>query len=355
MKKVLPYILILIVLLVGGGIYLQTHKTGKGLLDVSLLKSSDDSANNDSSSNNDTTTNTDPEFKNYGPAPELAGISHWINSDPQTIASLKGKVVLIDFWTYSCINCVRTLPYVTKWYDTYKDKGLVVIGVHTPEFAFEKVTGNVENAVKADKINYPVAQDNDYKTWTAYKNQFWPAHYLIDKDGNIVYTHFGEGSYDETEKAIRTLLGIDGDYQAPQPAESNQANSPEMYFGLARQKQFASTEKASTSEQIYTYPKKLGDNQFALEGNWQFNQETAIHNNGFGRIKLNFNAAKVFMVAQSAEPTTIRVYVDGTLIKGVVVSNSDLYQLYDSIAGGKHTMEIEVPDSGFQAFTFTFG
>lgn len=300
----------------------------------------------------------EPTLKNYGSAPEFAGISKWLNTDknsPLKMADLKGKVVLVDFWTYSCINCVRTLPYITKWYDTYKDQGFVVIGVHTPEFAFEKVTGNVENAIKSHGINYPVAQDNDYKTWTAFHNQFWPAHYLIDKDGNIVYTHFGEGNYDVTEKAIRTLLGLEGDYATPAAAQDNQAQSPEMYFGLARQQNFGNTEKASTDEQIYTIPKKLGDNKFALEGRWQFNQEAAVHTNGFGKIKLNFNAAKVFMVAESAQSTTIRVYVDGELMKGVVVKDSDLYQLYDAISGGPHTMEIEIPDGGFKAFTFTFG
>lgn len=352
MKKILPYILIVVVILIAGGVYLQMSKNGKSILPVSLNSEQNSASDTEP---NTTDTNGDLVFKNYGQAPEFAGISHWINSGTLKMSELKGKVVLIDFWTYSCINCVRTLPYITKWYDTYKDKDFVVIGVHTPEFAFEKVTGNVENAVKANKINYPVAQDNDYKTWTAYKNQFWPAHYLIDKDGNIVYTHFGEGAYDTTEKAIRTLLGIEGEYQAPPSAEANQAGTPEIYFGLARQKDFASNEQATSNEQIYTYPKKLGDNKFALEGSWKFNQETAIHTSGFGRIKLNFNAAKVFMVAQSENPTTIRVYVDGTLIKGVVVSSSDLYQLYDSMSGGKHTMEIEVPDAGFQAFTFTFG
>lgn len=350
MKKVLPYILIVIALLIGGGIYLQSSNTDGGILPVSINITNDKDETIESE-----TKNTEPEFRNYGPAPEFAGINKWLNTEALKMADLRGKVVLIDFWTYSCINCVRTLPYVTKWYETYKDQDFVVIGVHTPEFAFEKVTANVENSIKSHGITYPVAQDNDYKTWTAYKNQFWPAHYLIDKEGNIVYTHFGEGAYDKTEKAIRTLLGLEGEYASPAPQEANQAVTPEIYFGLARLKNFGNTEQATSTEQIYILPKKLDANKFALEGSWQFTQEAAIHTKGFGRIKLNFDAAKVFMVAQSNEPTTIRVYVDGTLIKGVVVSNSDLYELYDSISGGPHTMEIEVPDAGFQAFTFTFG
>lgn len=146
------------------------------------------------------------ETRNLGPAPEFKGISTWLNSEPLTMAGLKGKVVLIDFWTYDCINCIRTLPYVTKWYDTYKDKGLVVVGVHTPEYAFERKTANVKQAIGRFKINYPVAQDNRYDTWSAYNNMYWPAVYLINKKGNIVYTHFGEGDYAETEAQIRRLL-----------------------------------------------------------------------------------------------------------------------------------------------------
>ena len=178
--------------------------------------------NNQQSTNPKPTTNnsqpTPPkmniDFKNYGAAPEFTGIYHWLNSDPLTMASLKGKVVLVDFWTYSCINCIRTLPYVTKWYDTYKDKGLVVVGVHTPEFSFEKDTGNVQTAINRFGIHYPVAQDNDYGTWQAYNNQYWPAEYLINKDGEIVHEHFGEGEYDVTENAIRELLGLNDDMSA---------------------------------------------------------------------------------------------------------------------------------------------
>ena len=147
-----------------------------------------------------------PVLIDYGPAPDFAGIEKWLNSEPLAMASLRGKVVLVDFWTYSCINCLRTLPYVTKWYDSYKDKGLVVIGVHTPEFAFERQTRNVQTAIKRFKINYPVAQDNRYATWKAYNNQYWPAAYLIDRKGTIVLKHIGEGKYDEMENAIRVLL-----------------------------------------------------------------------------------------------------------------------------------------------------
>lgn len=349
MKKILPYILIIAVVVIGGGIYLQVTKSSdKPTSDASTNSDSNDAANA-------TDDSTKSLLQNYGPAPEFTGITQWMNSDPLTKDQLKGKVVLVNFWTYSSINSIRTLPYITKWYDDYKDKDFVVIGVHTPEFTFEKVPLNVQSALTKYNITYPVAMDNNYGTWTAYHNQFWPANYLIDKDGNIVYTHFGEGKYDETEKAIRTLLGLEGDFQIPAAPDNKQAGSPEMFFGLSRLQNFGGAEKPNNGEQIFTFPPKLKANQFALEGNWEFNQEAAVHTQGFGRIKLNFNAAKVFMVAQSDKPTTLKIYVDGKLIKGVVVSNSDLYQLFDSLSGGSHTMEIEVPDPNFQAFTFTFG
>lgn len=143
-------------------------------------------------------------------APEFTGINQWLNGDPLTLQKLRGKVVLVDFWTYTCINCINTLPYVKEWNAKYKDQGLTVIGVHTPEYPFERNTDNVKTAIKRFGITYPVAQDNDYATWNAYSNQYWPAFYLIDKSGHVVYTHFGEGDYDKTEAAIRTLLAQKG-------------------------------------------------------------------------------------------------------------------------------------------------
>jgi peroxiredoxin len=141
-------------------------------------------------------------------APNFVGISSWLNSGPLSIADLRGKVVLVDFWTYGCINCTRTLPHVTRLYDTYQDRGLVVVGVHTPEFPFEKVTSNVQTAIKRHGIKYPVAQDNDYATWKAYHNQYWPAQYIIDRNGTIVFEHAGEGQYDEIERTIQKLLNL---------------------------------------------------------------------------------------------------------------------------------------------------
>ncbi len=301
------------------------------------------------------------DFQNYGPAPEFTGISKWLNlpagqagSDPLTIKQLKGKVVLIDFWTYSCINCIRTLPYVTKWYDTYKDQGFVVIGVHTPEFAFEKVTENVQTAMGRFGIHYPVAQDNDFATWNAYKNQFWPAEYLVDKNGNIVLTHFGEGNYDHTENAIRQLLGLDIDANA-QTTNLGNIRSPEMYFEPQRLEYLTSEQSPSLTPKPYTLPLNLALNRFALDGTWQFMTDHASLINPKGKIKLHFSSGKVFMVAAAKKPITLKITVDGIAQPDVVVNMSQLYPLFDSTAYSEHTIEIEIPDAGFEAYTFTFG
>lgn len=296
------------------------------------------------------------EFGNFGPAPEFTGINEWLNAEPQRMADLKGKVVLVDFWTYSCINCVRTLPYVTEWYDKYKDDGFVVIGVHTPEFAFEKDTDNVEKAIDRFNINYPVAQDNDYRTWTAYKNNAWPAHYLIDKEGNIVYKHFGEGNYDITENNIRTLLGLSGDASTNMSLPNFKAiQTPEIYFGLSRQEYISNEERITGENQLLQYPNAIPDNTFAVSGSWKFNSESAILIGDTGKIKLQFGASKVYMVAQSATPATIKILIDGQFYKEVAISASDIYTLFESDEYKNRQLEIEIPQKGFEVFTFTFG
>jgi thiol-disulfide isomerase/thioredoxin len=291
----------------------------------------------------------------FGPAPAFAGIDKWLNSQPLTIEGLKGKVVLIDFWTYSCINCLRTLPYVTKWYDTYKDKGLVVVGVHTPEFAFEKLTKNVQTAISRFGIGYPVAQDNNYATWTAYKNQYWPAEYLIDKTGKIVLEHFGEGNYDEMEDAIRKLLAAGGNVAKDDGQDLSKVASPEMYFGLERVENLASPEPVAKGAKAYSVPEKLALNSFALQGTWTLADENAELSKDGGAIALHFNSGKVFMVASSANPVTLNVTVDGKAQAPVTVQASQLYTLFDSKDYGEHELRIEIPKAGFMAYTFTFG
>lgn len=299
------------------------------------------------------------QLKNYGSAPDFIGINHWLNSEPLSIAELKGKVVLVDFWTYSCINCIRTLPYITQWHETYKDKGLVIIGIHTPEFPFEKDTKNVQKALDQFKITYPVAQDNNFKTWRAYHNQYWPAKYLIDRNGNIVYTHFGEGDYKETESAIQKLLGMKASETVSEKIPDTgvgPVGSPEMYFGSSRLANLTPNQEFSTSVKQFNFPKNIALHNFALEGKWQFDQEKMTLSSNTGKIKLHFSAAKVFMVAsQPTGEAILKISIDGTIIKEVKVTTSTLYTLFDSAEYGDKTIEIEIIGAGFEAFTFTFG
>jgi len=292
---------------------------------------------------------------NYGPAPELAGIASWLNSEPLALADLKGKVVLIDFWTYSCINCIRTLPHITKLYEDYKDQGLIVIGVHTPEFAFEKDKDNVARAMKQFGIDYPVAQDNDYATWNAFSNHYWPAKYLIDQDGNVVYFHFGEGAYDATENAVRRLLGLDA---AAEPAASGERRvaSPEMYFGLERLANLSAAQKAAAVRQEYELPERLPLNAFALAGDWVFDGDKVRLAGETGQIRLKFSAGKVFMVASRPDGEAILdIKVDGVSQPSVTVGASQLYTLFDSEDYREHEIEIDITGAGLEAFTFTFG
>jgi thiol-disulfide isomerase/thioredoxin len=296
-----------------------------------------------------------PGLSNYGRAPEFVGISHWLNSPPLTMAGLRGKVVLIDFWTYSCINCVRTLPYVTRWYDKYKDQGFVVVGVHTPEFAFEHITANVQRAIKRYGIHYPVAQDNSYATWQAYSNEFWPAEYLVNRDGTIVLEHFGEGRYSEMENAIRSLLAIKATMPADNGLNLSGIGSPEMYFGLSRVEMLASPETPRPGDISYTAPASLLLNHFALVGTWNLSDEKATLAKDGGAVQLKFHSAKVYMVASSPNPVTLDITVDGKPQKPVTVQQSGLYTLFNSNDYRDHMLTVAVPKAGFQAFTFTFG
>jgi len=290
-----------------------------------------------------------------GPAPEFAGIAGWLNSPPLTMAGLRGHVVLVDFWAYSCINCLRTLPFLTKWQHDYKDRGLVVVGVHAPEFKFERDAHNVQAAIDRFHINYPVAQDNDLATWKAFHNEYWPAEYLIDRSGKIVYTHVGEGNYDETENAIRKLLGA-GPAVGPEPGvDLDRVGSPEMYFGLERVEDLAGAPAPAAGVQTYAAPADLPLNKFALVGAWDLTGEQARLAKDGGEIALHCRSGKVFMVASSTAPVTLAVSVDGKAQPPVTVQASRLYTLFDSNTYGDHMVRITVPKAGFQAFTFTFG
>lgn len=294
-------------------------------------------------------------LSDYGPAPDFSGIQNWLNSDPLKISDLKGKVVLVDFWTYSCINCIRTLPYLTSWYDKYKDQGLVVVGVHTPEFAFEKETKNVSEAIKRHSIRYPVAQDNDFATWRAYGNQYWPAKYLVDQTGQIVYYHFGEGKYKETENAIRSLLGLDTEQLAgdDEPQKSS-AKTPEIYFGLSRLAHFANLEYPGAGARVYTLPNTLKLNEFAISGMWEFDKEKAILVKPDGKIRLHYFASEVNIVAHSKQTIKVQIFLDGKETGEIEISDSKLYNLIKLDEASEHTLDLEIPSQGFEIFTFTF-
>jgi thiol-disulfide isomerase/thioredoxin len=324
-----------------------------------------------------------PVLSDEGPMPDLNGAVAWLNSSPLTRDSLRGKVVLIDFWTYSCINCLRALPYVEGWAAKYKDAGLVVIGVHTPEFAFEKDQANVEKAVRDLKVNYPVAIDSDHKIWQAFNNEYWPAHYFIDEKGRIRYHHFGEGEYDESERVIQRLLKENGatslsggainvSATGAQAAPDNQdVRSPETYIGYQRAEHFASAEPiAQDARQAYTLLPRLSLNQWALSGTWRVGAESAVLQTASGKIMFRFHARDLHLVLGSAKdgkPVRFIAKLDGSPPGEDHGSDTDaggtgtvqghrLYQLIRQKGTVEdRTFEIEFLDPGVQAFAFTFG
>lgn len=305
---------------------------------------------------------------NFGKAPEIVGIFKWLNlpagrqdSEPLTLESLKGKVVLIDFWTYTCINCIRTLPHVTSWYEKYKDKGLVIIGIHTPEFEFEKKTDNVLNAIKQYKITYPVAQDNDYSTWRAYDNHYWPAKYLIDHQGNIRYIHFGEGKYEETEQAIQSLLeeaGQIADMPLSELADETPQFrlTPETYLGFIRMENFTSPEGPKKGQGSFTLPTQLSQNQWAFSGDWDIQDEYSESKKD-STLELNFIASKVFLVITPATKSdVIKISLDGKQISELTITESKLYTLIDLKGNStSHLLHLDFLTEGTKIYAFTFG
>jgi cytochrome c biogenesis protein CcdA/thiol-disulfide isomerase/thioredoxin len=317
-----------------------------------------------------------------GGFPSLSGAEEWLNSPPLTREELKGKVVLIDFWTYSCINCLRAIPYVRAWAEKYKDHGLVVIGVHTPEFAFERKVSNVRAAVAELKIEYPVPIDNEYKIWRAFDNQYWPAHYFIDAKGRIRYHHFGEGEYHRSERVIQQLLAEAGDegYSAAlvsvtasgaQAApDDSDVKSPETYIGYNRADNFVSPGGIAEDESHDYASAPLQLNQWSLSGDWTVGAENAALNKQDGRIAYRFHARDLHLVlgpAADNKPIRFRVSIDGAAPgtkhgadidadgRGVV-EGQRLYQLIrQSGAISDRTFEIEFLDPGVQAYAFTFG
>ena len=321
-----------------------------------------------------------------GTLPTLDGATGWLNSPPLSREQLHGKVVLIDFWTYSCINCLRAMPFVHEWAQRYRDHGLVVIGVHTPEFAFERDPRNVMKAVQQLKVEYPVALDNQYAIWRAFNNRYWPAHYFVDAQGNIRGHQFGEGNYAHSEQVIRRLLVEAGQTELPPPADPAAADlqgvatqadmgnlrSPETYLGHARAEQFASPGGQRADAAFgYTLPSILALNQWGLSGQWRVNDEAAQLQQAGGRIAFQFHARDLHLVlapGEDGKPVRFRVLLDGKPLPAAdagadvaadgtgTVNEHRLYQLIRQRGTiGPHRFEIEFLDAGVQAYAFTFG
>jgi thiol-disulfide isomerase/thioredoxin len=298
-------------------------------------------------------------------APDFQGIDTWLNSEALSLEDLRGKVVLVDFWTYSCINCIRTQPYLNAWHEKYSDKGLVIIGVHTPEFEFEKDPENVKNAIEENGIEYAVALDNDYTTWRAYKNRYWPRKYLVDKEGIIRYDHIGEGAYEETEKMIQKLLAetgskVDDSVVDIKSDKSNLPKTKELYagygFAFSRDQDLGNKQGLKPGETIdYTIEKDYSDlekeDTIYLQGEWMSGKDDllAVSN---GKIVLDYTASEINIVAQSKEKVTVKVINNGEE-KTLDVFKPSLYNLYKG-EHGNHLIEIIVP-KGFSFNSFTFG
>jgi thiol-disulfide isomerase/thioredoxin len=320
-------------------------------------------------------------------AKDFTKISGYINTKPISLDDLRDKVVLVDFWTYSCINCIRTIPYLNEWYDKYSDKGLVIVGIHTPEFEFEKNAKNVKSAVQKFGIKYPVLQDNDKETWNKYDNRYWPRKYLVDDEGYIRYDHIGEGAYNETEKVIQALLteraahlgikninlndsqNVDSDSKLEdQDVHFSKIQSPELYFGYEFTRvPLGNIEGFKPNQSVfYNLPQnsEIKSNSIYLKGNWKNNPDHMELQSNNGSILLKYNSKSVNIVAGGKGNFTVTQ--DGKLITNDLSKDSSndgkfmidgqrLYNLATNKEYGEHTIEIDVKGKGFQIYTFTFG
>ena len=328
----------------------------------------------------------------YSKAPELIGIQEWINSEPLTIEGLKGSVVLVDFWTYTCINCIRTLPYLREWDQKYSDMGLVIIGVHTPEFEFEKEYGNLLNAVKKYNIQYPVVQDNNYATWNAYRNRFWPHKYLIDTDGFIRYEYIGEGGYEETERMIQRILMesnpvsnvseiVMNKISNPEGAvnvDFSRVKTPEIYLGYDFSRGNFGNKEGITPKMIvdYQFPLSISSNNLYLSGKWKNNRDNMELVSDKGSILLMYQAKTLNIVANSESGSNAEIFLDDNYLdstnKGIdtnikdgktldgssslsYIHESRLYNLVSTENYGEHTIRMDIIGKGIMVYTFTFG
>ncbi|BBZ46031.1 cytochrome c biogenesis protein DipZ [Mycobacterium parmense] len=301
------------------------------------------------------------QLQECGPAPAIGGITEWLNTPggrPVDLASLRGKVVLIDFWAYSCINCQRAIPHVVDWYNRYRDSGFIAIGVHTPEYAFERVPANVASGAAALHITYPVALDNDYTTWNKYQNLYWPAEYLIDADGVVRHTKFGEGDYDGTEKLIRQLL-VDANPNLHLPAAVNGVDTtprskltPETYLGVDRASNYAGNVPYQAGTATFDYPASVPADRFALRGQWTLDDQGATAAGDDAAIRLNYTGKDVYAVVGGTG--TITVTRGGNTTTTVVGGAPTLHQIVADPTARRDQLDMRV-SKGLQVFSFTFG
>jgi len=335
--------------------YLEAHKPGRGSAGPVTEITAEDMPKEEKS-------------RKFPAAKELAGIQGFINTDNLKLSDLVGQqVILVDFWTYSCINCQRTLPYLNAWHKKYADQGLTIVGVHTPEFAFEQKQENVQAAVDKYAIKYPVVLDNEYATWQAYGNRYWPRKYLIDIDGYIVYDHIGEGAYEETEQKIQELLQeraerlqtnqlINQEISRPAAiSRSEGVNSPEVYFGANRNEFLGNGAARQRGTQSFAAPADTPLNQLFLDGQWDIQPEYATNLTAPAKIRFRYQAKEVYMVASAEEPVKVAITQDGQPVGQITIKADQLYTLMSNPAAGEHTLELVAESPGLKAFTFTFG
>lgn len=365
-KSKSTYILLFLALLTGGLIFKDYNNKNASQVDIPMHVSQ---------------MGNDEKSEKYPKAKEIVNPSGFLNTEPITINQLVGeKVILLDFWTYSCINCQRTIPYLREWNDKYSDKGLVIIGIHTPEFEFEKDKENIKDAMERFGVTWPVVMDNDYGTWRAYKNRYWPRKYLIDIDGYVVYDHIGEGGYETTEMKIQELLQersrrlnekteIDTHISVPTDVENvdfGAIKSPETYFGYVRN-DYLADKNALGQSGVFELQSSRDPlpNTLYLDGTWEFHEEYAT-NLSEGKITYSFEARKVFLVASANKETKAKILFNGEVvdeIKGTDVSDDGtivfqderLYRLIESNSLEKGILEIVIDSPGLEVFAFTFG
>ena len=351
---------------------------GVGVLSV-IFSSLDEQIPTTNVTRNENMLNIDK--SGFKQAPDVVGIAYYLNTTPEKLRKeMEGKVILYDIWTYSCINCVRTLPYITAWDEKYSDQGLLIIGIHSPEFEFEKDPENVKMAIEKYGINYPVVLDNDMETWKAFENRYWPRKYIADHEGYIRYDHIGEGGYQETEKIIQQLLderavalGIQMASAAPlvdiKSFEHTMFRTPELYFGynFAQNRNQLGSEEGFQPNKIVSYsePEKIDLHKFYLTGKWLNHEDSMELISETGSIKLLYNAKEVNIVTKN--DAELEIFLDGqpldskysgidiTSENRLTVSEPNLYNIINSDTSSSHIIEIKVLGKGFQIFTFTFG